>query len=206
MKSSTKKRSILPSRKKRLKQSQRLADCHAVVIGAGILGRAVAILLASLGIKHLSIYDPAFVTKKDLTCGFMDGDEGLAKVDAVANIAHQHNPLMELLTYQSRFRKPHLQKWNPKMKNVVFLCLDSHATRKSICNEVKRSAQFICHARLCSDVITLGVSPMAAIDKCHAAMLVRVNVKSGSSDLIMANTTACLMVGQFTRWLHQTTV
>lgn len=201
MKSSTKKRSALHSRKKRLKHSQRLADCHAVVIGAGTLGRAVTILLASLGIKHMSIYDPAFVTRKDLTCGFMDGDEGLAKVDAVANIAHQHNPRMELLTYQCRFRKSHLRKWNPKLKNVVFLCLKTNDERRSVRNRLSETAQFLCDASVGRMIIRIAVSTAPGINPHYASTLVPDVLAKGMSDLIRANTTACLMVDQFMRWL-----
>lgn len=131
----------------------------------------------------------------------MDGDEGLAKVDAVANIAHQHNPRMELLTYQSRFRKAHLQNWNPKLQHVVFLCSDSRVARKSITN-VKQSAQLTCHARFCLDVIRLVVRPMSAIDKYHDAMPVRIGVKSFSSERVMDHIAASFMVLQFLHWLR----
>lgn len=187
--------------KNRLVLAHRLKECHAVVIGAGAIGRSVAILLASSGVKYMSMYDPAFVIRKDLARGFMEDDLGLAKVDAVANITHQHNPRMELLAYRCRFRRAHLQNWRPSQRNAVFLCFDSQGVRKSIWNEGQQSAQFICHARFCSDVLRLDISPKPAIDECYTSRLVSVDSKSCSSDLVMAHFVASLMVMQFKRWL-----
>lgn len=187
------------SRKGALSARKRLHHCHAVVIGAGAMGRAVAILLASLGVRQMSLYDPTCVSKKDLALGFMDFDIGSAKVDAVANIAHQQNPHMELLTYRSRFLLTHLQECRPGLKNAVFLCGGTLAASKSTPNKVNQSTHFFCEARLGSNEIRL----LSSTKPNEASEIELVTTKPGrsSNDLVMANLSACLMAFQFVRWL-----
>ena len=121
----------------------RLAKCHAVVIGAGPLGRQVAILLASLRVRHLSLYDQRIVTEEDMAYGFMDFDVGTPAVDAVANLAHQYHPQMELLTYDARFLRSHLTSWRSELRHAVFLCNESAATRNMHWQWVHPKAQFL---------------------------------------------------------------
>lgn len=203
MKSSIRKPSALHSRRSRSRLIDRLARCHAVVIGGGTLGRAVAVLLASLGIKYMSIFDPAYVTKKDLARGFMEDDLRLAKVDAVANIAHQHNPRMELQGHRCRFRRAHLQKWKLCLKNAVFLCLKTTAESKSVSNFLSKSVEFLCDGKAKRAIIRLAVFMASGNNKYYASTLVPNALGIDTNELIVANTTACLMVGQFIRWLHQ---
>lgn len=199
-----------PSRHSKVRQAKskqsllkaRLAQCHAVVIGAGAVGRAVAILLASMGVKHMSIYDPAIVTRKDLALGFMDFDVGMTSVDAVANIVHQQNPRMELLTYRSRFRRTHLQKWSSGLKNAAFVCVDSMAARKSIWKQIKHAAHFLCDGRLGTEVIRVIASQQPATDTFYPSTLAVVPPSTYSCDLVTANIAAVFMVAQFSRWLR----
>lgn len=183
----------------------RLTQCHAVVIGAGAIGRAVAILLASIGIKHMSIYDPAIVTRKDLAQGFMDFDVGMAKVDAVANIAHQQNPRMEILTYRGRFGRPHLQKLQSGLDNAVFLCVDSITARKSIWNRIKHAAHFLCDGRLGAEVIRVLASERSSTDTYYQSTFLpskRSSMNKYSCDLVTATIAVGFMVTQFSRWLR----
>jgi len=195
-------------RRCRLKQSAittSLVHCHAVVIGTGSLGRQVAILLASLGVKHMSLYDPDIVTAKNLAQGFMEFDVGMPKVDAVANSAHQQNPRMELLTYGSRFRRHHLQKWRSGLKYAVFLCVDSMTARKSSWRLIKQAARFLCDGRPGPDVIKVLASEMPATDTNYPSTL-RASKQSplgkSSCDIVTAIIAAGLMVAQFSRWLR----
>lgn len=204
MKAKTKQPSNKKSRKVLSKASKRLAQCHAVVIGAGAIGRAVAILLASLGIRHMSLYDPALVTRKNLAQGFLDFDVGMAKVDAVANIAHQHNPHMELMTYRSRFRRSNLQKWKPKLHNAVFLCVNSMAAR-SIWNLIRFDYQFLGETRLGIKVIRVVTSHKPAMDTYYPSTLTeskRSPVRKHSYDIVMTTIAAGFVVAQFARWLR----
>jgi len=184
----------------------RLAQCHAVVIGAGAIGRAVATLLASLGVRHMSLYDPAIVTRKNMAQGFMDCDVGMAKVDAVANIAHQQNPRMELRMYRSRFRRTHLQKWSSGLKNAVFVCVDSMAARKSIWKQLKHDTQFLCDGRFGTEVIRVIASQQPATDTDYPSTLAVVPPSTYSCDLVTTNIAAVFMVAQFSRWLRRRSV
>lgn len=199
MKAKTNKLSNSKSRSKQDSSRMRLHRCHAVVIGAGAIGRAVAILLASLGVRHMSLYDPAIVTRKHLAQGFLDYDLGTAKVDAVANIAHQHNPRMELLTFRSGLRHQHMKEWKPDLQNAVFLCGVTKGTGKSILNQVMRSAHFICEARLGTAEIRLS-SRLELTTESSINELATNKPNRSTTDLVMANITACIMVYQFMRW------
>jgi molybdopterin/thiamine biosynthesis adenylyltransferase len=46
------------SRQRDLVPPDRLADCHALVIGVGAIGRQVALQLAALGMPRLTLVDP----------------------------------------------------------------------------------------------------------------------------------------------------
>lgn len=205
MKAKTKQPSQRYSRKGTLSSLKRLPQCHAVVVGAGAMGRAVAILLASLGVRHMSLYDPAFVTKKDLRVGFMDFDIGSAKVDAVANSAHLQNPRMELLTFRSRLLMSHLQQWRSGQKNAIFLCGGTLRSRKSTMNWAKQSAHFICEARQGEDEIRLLTSTKLPYE-VNRSELVACKPHISSIDLVVANLSACLMVYQFARCLKNRSV
>ncbi|MFT3881144.1 MAG: ThiF family adenylyltransferase [Gemmatales bacterium] len=201
MKAKTKQPFNKNGRKMLLPTLKRLHQCHAVVVGAGAMGRAVAILLASLGVRHMSLYDPAKVTRKHLTQGFMDFDIGSAKVDAVANSAHQLNPHMELLTYRSRFLLSHLQEWRLGYRNAVFLCGGTLPSHKSSGSWAKQTAHFICEARLGADEIRLLTSTKPPYEINETALVTDKPDRS-TSDLVMANLSACLMVYLFARWLQ----
>src|SRR5471032_2582259 len=74
-----------------------LARCHAVVIGVGSIGRAVALQLAATGVPSMTLFDPDSVAVENLAVqGFWETDVGRPKVHAVANVCHEQFPRMEL--------------------------------------------------------------------------------------------------------------
>jgi len=178
------------------RKSNRLSQCHAAVIGAGGLGRQVAILLASLGVRHLSLYDPRIVSEKDMADGFLDYDVGMPAVDAVANVAHQYHPQMELLTYHARFRRSHLTSWKPGLRHAVFLCSESAATRKTHWQWVCHTAQFLCMGEVGTEAIKIVCSDQPA----KRSLAPSYASQTGETpDVVTATLAAALMVQQFSK-------
>ncbi len=174
--------------------------CHAIVIGAGPLGRQVAILLASLGVRHLSLYDQRIVTDKDMAHGFLDYDVGTPAVDAVANIAHQYHPQMELLTYDARFRRSHVASWKAGQQHAVFLCNEAAATRKSHWQWIRHSAHFLCAGAVGTETIHIVCSDQPSH---RPPALSLATEPDATPDVVTANLSAALMVQQFSRWLKR---
>lgn len=170
-----------------------------MVIGAGPLGRLVAILLASLGVRHLSLYDQRIVTEKDMAHGFLDYDVGTPAVDAVANIAHQYHPQMELLTYDARFRRSHVTSWKARHNYALFLCHEAAATRKSHWQWVSHVAQFLCAGDASTETINIVCSDQPG--KRHP--VIRHAESNGTPDVLTASFAATLMVQQFRNWLRR---
>ncbi|MFT3883346.1 MAG: ThiF family adenylyltransferase [Gemmatales bacterium] len=178
----------------------RLAKCHAAVIGTGPIGRQVAILLASLRVRHLSLYDQRIVTEKDMSYGFMDFDVGTPAVDAVANIAHQYHPQMELLTYDTRFRRSHLNSWKSGLRHAVFLCNESAVTRNMHWLWVHSSAQFLATCEVGTEAMDIVCSDQPAR---HSPTPNPTRQTGGKPDVMAVHLAAAFMVQQFQRWLRR---
>jgi len=70
-------------RQRELVPPVRLAQCHAVVIGVGAIGRQVALQLSALGVPQMTLYDPDTVAIENLAPqGFWESDLGRPKVEA----------------------------------------------------------------------------------------------------------------------------
>jgi sulfur carrier protein ThiS adenylyltransferase len=94
------------ARQRDLVPPARLAEVHAVVIGVGAVGRQVALQLAAMGVPKMTLYDPDTVEIENLAPqGFWETDVGDYKVYAVANVAHQEFPQMDLTAVPDRFRR-----------------------------------------------------------------------------------------------------
>lgn len=183
------------------RKSYRLSQCHSVVIGAGGLGRQVAILLASLGVRHLSLYDPRIVSEYDMAQGFLDFDVGTPAVDAVANTAHQYHPQMELLTYHARFRRSHLTSWRSGLRHVVFLCSEQAATRKAHWQWVCQTAQFLCLCEVNTETIQIVCSDQPGKRPLASSFA---DQTGETTDIVTTTLAGTLMVMQFRKWLIRT--
>ena len=74
-------------RQRGLVPPERLARCHAVVIGVGAIGRQVALQLAALGIARMTLFDDDMVQAVNLAPqGYWPEDLELPKVHATAEI------------------------------------------------------------------------------------------------------------------------
>jgi sulfur carrier protein ThiS adenylyltransferase len=197
------------ARQRDLVPPERLARCHAVVIGVGSIGRQVALQLAAMGIQLMTLYDHDKVDLENLaTQGFWETDVGTEKVHAVANVAHQQYPRMELNALPERFRKSHVRLWPKDKATILFSCVDAIDTRQMIWEAVREKAQFFCDGRMAAEVIRILVADTPALDRYYASTLfptqeAHAGSCSSKACIYGASIAAGLMIGQFTRWLRR---
>src|SRR5476651_455650 len=111
----------------------RLAQCHAVVIGVGAVGRQVALQLAAVGVPSMTLYDHDTVAIENLAPqGFWESDLGRPKVEAVADIARRQFPAIEITGVPERFRASAVRSWTSTREIAVFCAVDAIETRKLI--------------------------------------------------------------------------
>lgn len=206
--SSTERLAGRDARQRDLVPPERLADCHAVVIGVGSIGRQVALQLAATGVPAMTLYDPDTVAVENLaTQGFWETDLGDAKVHAVANVCHQQYPRLELHARPERFRKSSVRDWSRDHPHVVFCCVDSIATRKLVWEATRERASFFADGRMTAEVVRVLASDFPVMDERYAGTLFAAGeAVAGSctakSTIYAASVAAGLMVGQFARWLR----
>src|SRR4051812_24764330 len=81
------------ARQRDLVPPERLAACHAVVVGVGAVGRQVALQLAALGVPRLTLFDDDVVRVENLAPqAYLAEDLGAPKVDATAALCRRLNP------------------------------------------------------------------------------------------------------------------
>jgi sulfur carrier protein ThiS adenylyltransferase len=186
---------------------EKLSAVHAVVVGAGAVGRQTALQLAAIGVPKLTLYDPDTVSVENLaTQGFWESDLGVPKVHAVANIAHQQFPQMDLATVADRFRRSDVRSWEGVRPIVLFACVDSVDTRRMIWSAVQDRAAFFVDGRLAAEVVRVlasasphGQSYPQTLFPAADAYTSRCTAKS---TIYAASVAAGLMVAQFARWLR----
>lgn len=98
------------------------------IVGVGAIGRQVAVQLASMGAENLKIIDFDMIDESNLgTQGWLDGDVGLPKVDALLAHLKRVNPECRVDPCARRFKRS-----SDAGADVVFACVDSMSARKMI--------------------------------------------------------------------------
>ena len=195
-------------RQRDLVPPERLARCHAIVIGVGSVGRQVALQLAATGVPAMTLFDPDTVAVENLaTQGFSPNDIGDPKVDAVGNACHEQCPHLELHARPERFKKSSVRDWSRKSESCVFVCVDAIATRKLIWESVRGVAAFFADGRMAAEVVRVLASGHPATDAIYPKSLFGAGEAfagscTAKSTIYSANIAAGLMVGQFARWLR----
>ena len=184
-----------------------LAGVHAVVIGVGSVGRQVALQLAALGVPALTLYDHDSVSVENLAAqGFWETDLGDPKVHAVANVAHQQFPRMELNARPERFRRAHAQDLPSDKSLAVFACVDAIDTRRLIWTAVRDRAAFFADGRLAAEVIRVLASAAPHGEGYSRTLFPGGEAYAGSctgrTTIYAASIAAGLMLSQFARWLR----
>src|SRR6056297_3546390 len=98
----------------------RLAELRVTIIGVGAIGRQLALQLASIGVRRLQLIDFDEVDATNVTTqGYLMGDIGMPKVQALAQHLRLVDPAIEVELVCDRYRPKH------SAGTVVFCCVDS---------------------------------------------------------------------------------
>ena len=187
----------------------RLAACRAVVVGVGAIGRQVALQLAALGVPHLTLYDDDVVGVENLAPqGYWAADLGRTKVKATADVCAKIHPDAMVVPIAERFRRSTAWIRRQGVHVIVFACVDSIATRRTIWEGVRPHAACYLDGRMSAEVIRVLASGDPATDTGYATTLfaageAHVGACTARSTIYTASIAAGLMVGQFTRWLRR---
>jgi sulfur carrier protein ThiS adenylyltransferase len=153
------------------------------------------------------LYDPDTVAVENLAPqGFWESDLGVPKVQAVANVAHQQFPRMDLTTVADRFRRSDVRAWSGDRPIAVFACVDSVDARRMIWTTVRDRAAVFVDGRLAAEVVRVlaSVAPHGPgyTQTLFAAAEAYLGRCTAKSTIYGANVAAGLMVAQFARWLR----
>jgi molybdopterin-synthase adenylyltransferase len=112
---------------------QRLLDAHALVIGAGGLGSAALLYLASAGVGRITVVDDDLVDLTNLQrqIAHSEARVGLAKVDSAATAMRALNHEVQVHTVASRPGPSELAAL-VQAADVVLDCSDNYPTRQAI--------------------------------------------------------------------------
>jgi sulfur carrier protein ThiS adenylyltransferase len=195
-------------RQRDLVPPERLATCHALVIGVGAIGRQVALQLAALGVSELTLVDHDTVGVENLAPqGYWAEEVGIAKVAATAELCHRINPDLHLRALPERFRRSLAPKLRTSRRLVVFAGVDSIGTRRLLWEALRNQAALFVDGRMSAEVVRVVTSPHLATDTVYPATLFAAEeAYAGSctarSTIYAASIAAGLMVGLFTQWLR----
>jgi sulfur carrier protein ThiS adenylyltransferase len=173
------------------------------VIGVGAIGRQVALQLASLGIRQLTLVDFDAVELTNVTTqGFLAADIGLSKVVASARAIQQIDPAVQVQAVADRFR-PQIP-----LGDAVFCCVDSITARSAIWRHAGQRCQFWCDGRMLGETIRiLTATEQHGRDHYPTTLFQQSEAQTGACTARGVIYTACIAAGlivhQFTRWLRK---
>ena len=106
---------------------EKLRNLHATVIGVGAIGRQVALQLAAVGVRTLSLFDYDTVDETNITTqGYAASDVGQLKVSALRADIDRIDESCRVQAIGDRYR-PH-----SKVGEAIFCCVDSISARAAI--------------------------------------------------------------------------
>jgi molybdopterin-synthase adenylyltransferase len=189
-------------RQAELVPQKRLAALAATVIGAGAIGRQVALQLAALGARQIQLIDFDTVDSTNITTqGYCAADIGLLKVEATAQAIRGIDGSIDVITIADRFR-PQVE-----VGEAVFCCVDSIDSRSAIWRSVYNRCRFWADGRMLGETIRILVaSDPDSRNHYPSALFPQSQAYTGSctsrGTWYAAAIAAGLMVHQFTRWLR----
>jgi sulfur carrier protein ThiS adenylyltransferase len=195
-------------RQRGLVPPEALAACHTAVIGVGAIGRQLALQLAALGVPLLTLIDDTVSEENLAPQGYWPTDLGQAKVQATAHLCRQVNPDVQIKTYPERFRRSLAQGLVDDGSLIVFACVDSMNTRRTIWDSLRSYTDLFVDGRMHAEVIRVLASENLARADCYEESLFAseeafAGACTARSTIYAASIAAGLMVGQFTRWLRR---
>ena len=196
-------------RQREIVPPDKLAACHALVIGVGAIGRQVALQLAAIGMPRMTLYDHDAVEIENLAPqGYWADDLKSLKVHASAAACRRINPEIEIMPVPERFRRSTAKQLVSDDRLVAFVCVDSIETRQLVWESLRRVASLFLDGRMSAEVIRVLAVAQPETDAYYATTLFAPEqAYAGSctakSTIYTASVAAGLMIGQFTRWLRQ---
>ena len=191
------------SRQQDLVPLDRLQQLHITVIGVGAVGRQVAIQLAAMGARHLTLIDFDVVDETNITTqGYFHDDAGRLKVEATAQHLRRIDPEIQVTKIPDRFRP------DQDIGDIVFACVDSITARQAIWRAVQHSTQFWGDARMRGETLRMLTATDESSRSHYATSLFPQQESqpgpcTAKGTLYAASIAAGLLVHQFTRWLRR---
>lgn len=180
----------------------RLNVLTASIIGTGAIGRQVALQLAAAGQRRIRLFDHDTVEIPNLgPQGFMEEDVGKSKVEAVAALMNQMNYDLDVETIQRRIGA------EDEVGEILFVCVDSIATRREIYENYKDRVQLFIDARMAAETIRIIAACDPESFNYYPETLFEGNEAfqgacTAKSTIFCSNIAAGLMVGQYSKWLR----
>jgi len=196
-------------RQREIVPPERLANCHALVIGVGAIGRQLALQLAAVGVPRLTLIDHDDVRVENLAPqGYLVEDLQRWKVEATAALCRKLNPETQVTTLAERFKRSSARDLDFDQRPIVFVCVDRIVTRRLIWEAVHQRAALFIDGRMSGETIRVLAVDSPATDRGYPHTLFSAEeAYAGSctarSTIYTASIAAGLMVGQLTRWLRQ---
>jgi molybdopterin/thiamine biosynthesis adenylyltransferase len=199
------------ARQRDLVPPQRLAACHALVVGVGAVGRQVALQLAAMGVPVMDLIDHDVVAVENLAPqGYHPADLGEAKVHATGTVCRSINPDLVLEGHVGPFRRSSVRTLGcfRREQLAMFCCVDSIATRRFLWESARHRLAFFADGRMAAEVIRVLATGDPATDNYYATTLFAAEQAyagacTAKSTIYTASIAAGLMVGQFARWLRK---
>ena len=196
-------------RQREIVPPEKLARCHAVVVGVGAIGRQVALQLAAVGVPFLVLYDHDTVAAENLAAqGYRPDQLGQNKADATTLDCQRTNPGIHAVPRAERFRRSTATEITVGGSSlVVFCCVDSITTRRLIWEAVRSRASLFLDGRMSAEVLRVLAVAHPSTDEYYGTTLFEageayVGSCTARSTIYSASIAAGLMVGQLTRWLR----
>lgn len=151
---------------------ERVLVSHVLVIGAGGLGSAALLYLASAGVGHITVVDDDVVELSNLQrqIAHTTGRIGQPKVHSVQQAVHDINPDVIVHAHVARATTDNLPKW-VEQSNVVLDCSDNFATRQAVNAACVQAAKPLVWASALGMSGQLAVvDPRDAASPCYACV------------------------------------
>ena len=189
-------------RQRDLVPRQPLEAEQVTVLGVGAIGRNVALQLASIGVRNLTLIDFDHVDETNITTqGYRQRDLGIPKVEATRKALLEIDPTLEVTLIEDRFRTRH------PLGSTVFCCVDSISDRQTIWRQAGHKVRFWSDGRMLGEVIrVLTVAEFEGREAYSRSFFAQAEAEPGRctsrSTIYTASLAAGLMVHQFCRWLR----
>lgn len=189
-------------RQRELIPPEKLQRTRVTVVGVGAGGRQVAIQLAAIGVPKITLIDPDTVRPENLAAqGYHEADLERPKVEATKDLCESINSEIEVTIINRKFRSMDFTS------GVLFCCVDSIDTRKTIFAAVSSRADLFIDGRMSAEYVRIfTVHDRASREHYALSLFPGVEAYQGActakTTIYCANVSAGLRVAQFAKWLR----